>query len=489
MLIWLLVVVAALGLASQVFIGLTFFLSSIRESERRASVFAGFQLLGMLAVFAAFLVLAWYRFFHTVPGLVLLLLGYAAAGTAAFFLLRRTAPNPRALQGTAGRIEGEVKRFDERTQVFARNRSLRPGSDEYRRFYEEHPEYLDFDLRRKEKGGPIGHPGVIDRPHEEANVAMMLASQNMCMYLSSPEKTEPQPHFFLREKVKDRKVPLDPEEATRIVKGFALHLGSVLVGITEPNPLWMYSHRGEIFHENWEDWGKEIRLDHKYVIVLAEEMSLEMIGSGPHTPTTIESMNNYAKGAYISAQIAAFIANLGYSATANHLRHYDGLMAPLAVDAGLGEVGRLGYLITKEYGPRVRLSAVTTDLPLVTDKPVDIGVEDFCEICKKCSVCCPSGSIPMGGQAVVNGTLRWKLNEQTCFDYWGKIGTDCNVCMRVCPWSHARTFPHRVIVALITRNRLARRIFSAMDDLFYGRKPKPKTPPKWVLFNGKEVKA
>lgn len=489
MLISILLIIAAAGLAVQALIGLSFFISSVREGERRASVFAGFQFLGMLLVFALFLVLASLGIFRTGPGLFLLILGYAASGAGAFLLLRRTAPNPRALRGAAGRMEGKVTRFDERTQVFARNRSLRPGADEYHRFYQEHPEFQEFDLRRRRKGGPIGHPGVIDRPHEEANVAMMLASQSMCMYLSTPEKTDPQPHFYLREKVSGRRVALDPAEATRRVKGYARHLGAALVGVAEINPLWIYSHRGEIFHENWEDWGKEIRLDHNYAIVLAEEMSLEMIGSGPHTPTTVESMNNYAKGAYISAQIAAFIANLGYSATANHLRHYDSLMVPLAVDAGLGELGRLGYLMTREYGPRVRLSAVTTDLPLVSDKPVDIGVEDFCEICKKCSVCCPSGSIPMGNQTVVNGTLRWKLNDQTCFEYWGKVGTDCNVCMRVCPWSHARTFPHRIIVALITRNRSARRIFSAMDDLFYGRRPKSKVPPRWVQFNGKEVKA
>ena len=49
---------------------------------------------------------------------------------------------------------------------------------------------------------------------------------------------------------------------------------------------------------------------------------------------------------------------------------------PAAVDAGLGEMGRFGYLITKELGPRVRIFAVTTGLPLVADNPVDIGVED-----------------------------------------------------------------------------------------------------------------
>ncbi len=184
----------------------------------------------------------------------------------------------------------------------------------------------------------------------------------------------------------------------------------------------------------------------------------------------------------IADQVASYLANLGYSATANHLSHYDCLMVPLAVDAGLGEMGRLGYLMTKEFGPRQRLSAVTTDLSLVPDKPVDIGVEDFCNICVKCAVCCPSQSIPRGEHGEVNGSLRWKLNEITCFEYWGKVGTDCNVCMRVCPWSHADTLPHRFIKLLITRNRIARRLFYHMDDLFYGRRPKAGPGPRWATY-------
>jgi hypothetical protein len=474
-----------LGLFVQAFICLSFFVSSIGENERRASVFAGLQFLGMLALLLVFLLSASRGFFHTGFGLFSLAALYVLSGAAAFLLLRKTGPNPRALEGSKGRIRGEVRRFDEREQVFARNRCLHPGSEQYRRFYEEHPEMEAYDARRREKGGPIGHPGIIDRPHEEPNVAMMLASQTMCIHLSTPDKIHPEPHFYLKDKVRANRVVLSPEEASERVKGYALHLGAALVGITEIDPLWIYSHRGEIFHGNWDDWGRELEIRHKYAIVLAEEMTFPMIGPGPHTTTTIESMNNYAKGAYISTQVASFIANLGYSATANHLRHYDGLMVPLAVDAGLGEAGRLGYLLTKKLGPRVRLSAVTTDLPLVSDKPVDIGVEDFCEICRKCATCCPSGSIPQGEQTMVNGTLRWKLEAETCFDYWGKAGTDCSVCMRVCPWSHARTFPHRIIVALVTRNKLARRVFSVMDDIFYGRKPKPKAPPKWARFNGR----
>jgi hypothetical protein len=126
---------------------------------------------------------------------------------------------------------------------------------------------------------------------------------------------------------------------------------------------------------------------------------------------------------------------------------------------------------------------VTTDLPLVCDQPVDIGVEDFCSFCKKCANCCPSNSIPDGHQQEVNGSMRWKLKAETCFGYWAKAGTDCNLCMRVCPWSHPRTFPHRVVISLVVRNKWARRLFSLMDDLFYGEKPKPKAPPVWARYN------
>jgi reductive dehalogenase len=298
------------------------------------------------------------------------------------------------------------------------------------------------------------------------------------MFLSTPEQVKPQALPIFSDQPHD----ISSEIATKIIKGYTKNLGADLVGITEINPLWIYSHRGEIFNDNWGDWGKEIESSHKYAVVFATEMALDLVGTAPHTPTTIASMGNYAQGAYISTQLAAFVANLGYSASAHHLRHYDFVMVPLAVDAGLGECGRLGYLMTKEFGPRVRLGAVSTDLPLVSDSPLDIGAQDFCRICKKCAICCPSNSIPMEDPAEVNGTLRWKLNAETCFDYWGTVGTDCNICMRVCPWSHASTFPHKIIRELITRNRYSRSLFSLMDDIFYGKKPKPKAAPKWAQF-------
>ena len=470
--------IVILGLAVQTFIGLAYLVSSIWEKESRATFFGGVQFLGMFGLLILFTYWQASGFFATGLGTFVLMFSCIAAVGVGVACVRQTPVNQRALEGTKGSIVGKVERFDESRHVFARNRALIPGSDPYKTFYQKHPELEAGDAARREKGGPLGHPGAIDRPHDGANVAATFASLSLCMWLSTLDKVKPQAHPVCE----GRRIELSPEEASLRVKGFAKSIGAALVGITEINPLWVFSYKGEIFHENWEDWGRPLKTDHTYAIVCAEEMNFEMIGSAPHTPTVMESMGAYAKGAFIAAQLANFVANLGYSATANQLRYYEELLVPLAVDAGLGEAGRLGYLLTRKYGPRVRLSAVTTDLPLVPDKPVDIGVEDFCKICKKCAVCCPSKSIPLDDQTEVNGTLRWKLNSETCFDYWSKVGTDCNVCMKVCPWSHASTMPHQLIKWLVSRNRISRRLFAVMDDIFYGKRPKARPAPQWALF-------
>lgn len=459
-------------------IGLSFLVSCVWENETRASIFAGFQFALMLGLVILLFYLESIGFFETRAGTTILIFGLAIAGGLGVLFTLTIGSNTKALQGTRGLITGSVKRYDERDIVFARNRALSPGSEQYKAYYKLHPEHEDYDAARRKRGGPLGKPGSIDTPEDRPNVAATLASLSIPLHLSTPEKFNPPQHPEFRQ----QRVEISPQSASTRIKGYTLAIGAKLVGVTEINPLWIYSKRGEIFNENWQDWGQEIELSHRYAVVFATEMSFELVGTAPHSSTTIASMANYAGGAFIATQLAAFIANLGYSATANHLRHYDAALVPLAVDAGLGETGRLGYLMTKDFGPRVRLGAVTTDLPLIPDNPVDIGVEDFCKICKKCARCCPSKSIPLDDQEEVNGSRRWKLNAGTCFDYWGKVGTDCNICMRVCPWSHANTFPHKLIRTMITRNRYSRYLFNLMDDIFYGKKPKPKPAPEWARF-------
>jgi len=111
-------------------------------------------------------------------------------------------------------------------------------------------------------------------------------------------------------------------------------------------------------------------------------------------------------------------------------------MAPFTAEsAGLGQIGRMGILVTKEYGPRVRLGVVTTDLELNTDQRVDFGMKEFCKICNKCAENCPSGAIDEDSPKMLNNEMRWKTEVEKCFKVWQMSGTDCGICISSCPFS------------------------------------------------------
>jgi hypothetical protein len=186
----ILLFIGALGLAVQAFIGLAFFISCIWEKEPRATVFSALQFLGMMAMLIIYFILIGSGFFKTGAGIALLIAFYVIGIMATVLLLRKTDTNPRALEGTPGLIVGEVNRFDERDQVFARNRALRPGSAEYKAYYEAHPEKESIDAERRAKGGPMGPPGIIDNPHEGPNVAATLASLNIPRWMFLPKKRQ-----------------------------------------------------------------------------------------------------------------------------------------------------------------------------------------------------------------------------------------------------------------------------------------------------------
>ncbi len=144
-----LISVAALGLIGLALIGLSFLVSSVWEREAKATTFAALQSAAMLILVLVFFSLLSAGFFETAPGIIILLAGIAGGAVAGFLLLRRSGANPRALEGTRGLIVGEVKRWDEREIVFARNRYLEPGTVQYREFYREHPEWEENDARRQ----------------------------------------------------------------------------------------------------------------------------------------------------------------------------------------------------------------------------------------------------------------------------------------------------------------------------------------------------
>ncbi len=248
------------------------------------------------------------------------------------------------------------------------------------------------------------------------------------------------------------------------------------MGTTRLNQAHVYSHssrgRGK--------WGEPITLDHEWAIAIAVEMDHGLVSHAPWAATMTETAKQYLESAKIAMMVAKYINVLGYEARAHVDGNYRVLCGPIAVDAGLGELGRLGLLMTPEYGPRVRLSIVTTNLPLMQDKPIAFGAQHFCEFCKKCAENCPTQSIDGGDKAIHNGVEKWQSDQEKCYRYWRVQGTDCAVCMSVCPYSHPANPMHDLVRWAIRRNSLARRVALWGDDLLYGRKPKNRYPlPAW----------
>ncbi|MHB1417089.1 MAG: 4Fe-4S dicluster domain-containing protein [Chloroflexota bacterium] len=327
----------------------------------------------------------------------------------------------------AGDLVGQLERFDERDCVFAR-RDLRPGGAPYEAYYRLHPE-------RKLVDDEIRAMPEIGSREPAANGEMFRSLFASIMPLGSPEVVEGGRLVGTPYARPGSRVELAPLVAAEKVRGFARLLGADLVGIGPLNPAFVYSHIGRTFYG--ETWGEPIRLDHPYAISLGIRMNTGgLVRTSPHFPTLLESGLAYARGAFISVQLASYIRGLGYRARAHHLRNYQVLSVPVAVDGGLGEMGRCGFLLTREYGNCLRLATVTTDLPMALDKPTDLGVERFCERCVACVKACPAGAIPTGEKTVVRGVRKWALDAAKCYHFWHEMGSDCGLCIAACPWSN-----------------------------------------------------
>ena len=132
-----------------------------------------------------------------------------------------------------------------------------------------------------------------------------------------------------------------------------------------------------------------------------------------------------------------------------------------------------------KLGPSIRISVVTTDIPIITDRrKIDHTVFHFCEICKKCADNCPSKAIPFENRQNIDGANRWQINSEACFTYWCSIGTDCGKCIKVCPYAHPNNLMHNVVRKGIKNNLIFRYLALYLDDFFYGKKPSKNKFPK-----------
>jgi reductive dehalogenase len=270
-----------------------------------------------------------------------------------------------------------------------------------------------------------------------------------------------------------------PKEMSRHVKRVAHYFGADLVGICKVHPNWVYSH--EFNTMTREHYSVELPEDCHNAIVMAVEMDYETTRMSPNGMGGAATGLGYSDMVYVANLLAVFIRGLGYKALPSG--NDTALSIPLAMAAGLGESSRAGFLITREFGPRVRLCKVFTDLPLEYDTYQPFGVEAFCTVCKKCAENCPSQSIPHGdktreGHNISNqdGVLKWYSNLEKCYAFWSKNRMSCADCIRVCPFNKPKGMIHDMTRSMIrSENPTLNRFFVWIDDIMRYDKPYPAT--------------
>ncbi|MCM1566757.1 MAG: reductive dehalogenase [Dehalobacter sp. 4CP] len=264
-----------------------------------------------------------------------------------------------------------------------------------------------------------------------------------------------------------------PELASQAVKKAATFFGADLVGIAPYDDRWVYT---DVITDPKTATLKPnvFPFEPTNVIVMAFEMNYESFQAAPALLEGASAGNIYSNMGVTAHKVATFLRRLGYRAIP--CGNDTALSVPLGVHAGLGELSRIGILITPKYGPRVRLCKIFTNLPLAVDKPITFGVAEFCKTCRKCADACPSQAIlhdkePSFKTITVStsgGVKKWALNAEKCLSQWAQVGTDCGICVKVCPYNKLDEW-HHDFVKLGTKTP-ARPILRFFDDLFgYGK--------------------
>ena len=329
-------------------------------------------------------------------------------------------------------VTDDFKRFNQKDDIFSRSFwDEKIKSEKTERFYTSY---------RK----PLKEWRKVDG-YEHRDFSLRNAAWHVTDFFAERlEKTDNRREGFLDfltahrpSEAESRKIP-DPKEMSKEIKHVAKLFDADLCGITFYDERWTYDKRFN--REQLEQAEMDLPKNITNTIVVAHEMDYELLRTVPSALSGAATGLGYSRDLITLLSLAQYIRNLGYQAYAS--MNDTALSIPMAIQAGLGEYGRHGLLITKEFGPRVRIGKVFTDLPLAHDEPIDFGVQNFCSICRECTKACPPNAIDDGdqketvyNQSNIAGIKKWTTDAEKCFDFWANQATDCSICVRVCPYN------------------------------------------------------
>ena len=333
---------------------------------------------------------------------------------------------------TGFEITAEFQRFNQKYDMFNRavwDETVR--SDRARKFFESY--FTDLAQFRAVEG--FQH-----RDYALRNAAWYIADFTADLLEQSGDRKEGflDTYTMFREGA-TRKTQATTEENTAELKRAGKFLGADMLGICDYDARWVYTHNYS--RQQLRDKPMDLPDDLKSVVVIVNEMDHETIQTVPSALSGAATGQGYSRDIIAVLSITQYIRNLGYRAVAS--LNDTALSIPLAIQAGLGQYGRHGLLITPRFGPRVRIAKIFTDLPLNADQPIDFGVTETCEICQRCSGACPVKAIPFDAPTFetpdeishVKGVRKWTIDARRCFQFWANQGTDCSICIRVCPYN------------------------------------------------------
>lgn len=224
----------------------------------------------------------------------------------------------------------------------------------------------------------------------------------------------------------------------REIKGYARDVGADLVGIADLALL-----------EGLPTTPGDLMLNYKRAVSIAVRLADGVIDPIENGPTPLYQQHYLKVNALlddIALRVSQFIQDhkscalpvpasqvLDRQEWTSYISH-----KAVALAAGIGWQGKSLLVVSPEYGPRIRLVTILTDMPLRPDKPA----RNRCGKCVSCAEACPAGAIKDVNTKWHYADRNEALFFEKCVDRVTRNAVEvpfvespiCGVCIRACPW-------------------------------------------------------
>jgi len=226
-------------------------------------------------------------------------------------------------------------------------------------------------------------------------------------------------------------------DKSRELKEFCRSSGADLVGIADLAP----------FQQGWPTLPPDLLAPYTFAVSVAVKLDNAIMGAIAGHPTVDYAEHYRAANAEldrIAGAIAAWIISRGCRADpvpASKIMDTENLLGAvshkaIARMAGIGWQGKSLLIVSPEFGPRIRLATVMTDMPLIPDSPL----KNRCAACTECTNACPVSAIRNVAADGCYTSREEALFFSRCVERTyensliaGINARICGVCVRACP--------------------------------------------------------